>query len=154
MSTTINGATGTDLRIAIEDGLVRFGIYADNRFLGASYPKPEDLLAALRAEGVLDGDDGAQEKLEKVRDLIRILEPRPLFQAVVQDLKHILNPPAPYQFPTGLGAVVEGVNGTVTTRLINIGFAWHEQRIGTMWPTDGILEHFTNLRTLSEGVEL
>jgi hypothetical protein len=127
---------------------------------------PADLLTALRTEGVLDADDGAQEKLDALRGRIEALikdrDARGFNKTATGAIREALNPPAPYQFPTGLGAVVEGeysvdgMNETGRThRIIFDGDWWWKVGVNSTGSSaTTIAKQYTNLRTLSEGVTL
>ncbi|MFH5879791.1 hypothetical protein [Arthrobacter sp. NA-172] len=113
---------------------------------------PADLLSALRDEDFLPEDDGLRGRVEALAE-DWATEGALSSYGAAEALREALNPTPPYQFPTGLGAVMEGKNGTVTTQLARIGDIWHD-KYDNVWQTSEVPLAFTNLRTLSEGVEL
>jgi hypothetical protein len=117
--------------------------------------KTADLIAALRAEGVLAEDDGLRDRLT---DVLADWDANLIQNKTARDrIREALNPTPPYVFPTGLGAVVEGERQDVGTVLfIRTGhdkYPWFRAGHGAYSEGD-VATKYANLRTLSEGVEL
>ena len=114
---------------------------------------PADLIAALRTEGVLPEDDGLRERVEALSPAYVNGE----WRVLLTDIKEALNPPKPFEFPTGLGAVVEVNRKNVPDaafKLIRTGDRWNADDSFAVWSEPQILEELTDFRVLSEGVEL
>ena len=150
MSTTIKSKYNALWDIErLDDALVRIDPNGDS---GDRVFKTADFLDALRAEGVLT-DDGLRERVEDLRRRMDIGG----HTGFVGQLDKALNPPKPFQFPTGLGAVISGdfKGGGVRCHLVrcdNPAMPWRSY--GSSYSEDEARSHFTNLRTLSEGVAL
>jgi hypothetical protein len=99
------------------------------------------------------------EANENALDMIRkLVDKHPHYCQLGRDLRDILATTPAYQFPTGLGAVVEGTfrNGGGTDKFTYAAspHTWIRESSGFPWNQHEIRESLTNLRTLSGGVEL
>lgn len=99
-------------------------------------------------------DDGLRARIEA---LIESRDRRGFSKTATNELREALNPPQPFVFPTGLGAVIECKSGVGLTRFTRsrrgAGSSWTREDSGYTWSEGEILGHcFTNFRTLSEGV--
>lgn len=108
-----------------------------------------DLLDALREEGVFRAPDGTRERLEA---LVAKMEADPFRGCTLKELREVLNPTPPFQFPRAHAAVIRGRSKN--------GYNKDFTRIrGTWRDVDGvgksesqIREQFTDLRVLHEGM--
>ena len=113
--------------------------------------KAENLLDALREEGVLPKDDGTRERLEALVAKMEMIAPATL-QATVKELREVLDPTPPFEFPRGIGAVVDGVYKGSAVRFVQV-------RPGTWYvgSNDETAEHWirkfvSNLVVIHEGM--
>lgn len=156
MSTTIKSAQNPDTAFVIvratKSGELIFDTQATYGIRACINLNPADLLTALRAEGVLVADDGLRERIEA---LIKDRDARGFHKNATDAIREVLNPKPSFVFPTGLGAVVEGIHklGVTVDRFTHSGpYSWIRESSGNPWNEDEIRGDFTDLRMLSEGL--
>lgn len=121
--------------------------------------KPEDLLNALKNEGILPEKTDADKIVEQVKALEREWYGKGAY-AEASELRQALAGEPVFGFPTGIGAVIEGHRFSDTTvRFLRNGLGSWEHLNSTsasrsLWTEEQIRDQVKGLKVLSEGVDL
>lgn len=121
--------------------------------------KPEDLLNALKNEGILPEKTDADKIVKQVKTLERQWYKAGSYMEAAE-LRQALSGEPPFNFPTGIGAIIEGHRFiTTTVRFLRNGLGSWESVDSTsasrsLWTEEQIRDQVKGLKVLSEGVDL
>jgi len=128
--------------------------YSGNQvIIGVSYPDAtvgctitkSDLIAALQSEGVLPEWEESLRKLSRIEEALKSR----VGKCLEAEIRNIMSP---FEFPKGLGAVIEGKDSVISSREFVLNRNGWVDGNGCHWTEKEILTHITDLKKHSDGV--